>query len=72
LAYAQYRLTTGIPEGINNKIKVIKRVAYGFRSDECFFLRFRHTFPGGRRCPPFPSSLRILQHPAWTISLVLT
>jgi len=37
---------TSILEGINNKIKVIKRMAYGFRDDECFFLRIREAFPG--------------------------
>jgi transposase len=33
-------------EGINNKIKVMKRVAYGYRDDDYFFLRIRATFPG--------------------------
>ena len=33
-------------EGINNKIKVIKRMAYGFRDDEYFFLKIRAAFPG--------------------------
>ena len=49
LSYTRYRLTTGVLEGMNNKIKVIKRVAYGFRDDEYFFLRIRHAFPGNRR-----------------------
>lgn len=49
IGYTRYRLTTGILEGMNNKIKVIKRVAYGFRDDEYFFLRIRHAFPGNRR-----------------------
>lgn len=49
VAYARYRLTTGVLEGMNNKIKVIKRVAYGFRDDEYFFLRIRHAFPGNPR-----------------------
>jgi transposase len=49
IAYTRYRLTTGILEGMNNRIKVIKRVAYGFRDDEYFFLRIRHAFPGIRR-----------------------
>ena len=49
IAYTRYRLTTGVLEGMNNKIKVIKRVAYGFRDDEYFFLRIRHAFPGIRR-----------------------
>jgi transposase len=49
VAYARYHLTTGILEGMTNRIKVIKRVAYGFRDDEYFFLRIRHAFPGNRR-----------------------
>jgi transposase len=31
-------------EGINNKIKVIKRVAYGFRDMPYFFLKIRANF----------------------------
>ncbi len=46
LAHAQWHIGTSIIEGINNKIKVIKRMAYGFRDDEYFFLRIRHAFPG--------------------------
>jgi len=37
---------TSVIEGINNKIKVIKRMAYGFRDDEYFFLQIRAAFPG--------------------------
>jgi hypothetical protein len=33
-------------DGINNKIKVIKRSAYGFRDDGYFFLKIRQAFPG--------------------------
>ena len=40
------RATESGIEGINNKIKVIKRMAYGFRDDEYFFLRIRAAFPG--------------------------
>lgn len=35
----QTNLTNGITEGFNNKIKVIKRIAYGFRNFENFRLR---------------------------------
>ncbi|MBU0711246.1 transposase, partial [bacterium] len=31
-------------EGMNNKIKVIKRVAFGFRDSEYFFLKIRASF----------------------------
>jgi hypothetical protein len=30
----------------SNKIKVIKRMAYGFRDDAYFFLKIRSAFPG--------------------------
>lgn len=33
LAHCRYPLGTNLIEGINNKIKVIKRMAYGFRDD---------------------------------------
>lgn len=46
LAHCHYPLNTSVIEGINNKIKVIKRMAYGFRDDEYFFLRIRDAFPG--------------------------
>jgi transposase len=46
LAHCRHPLNTSILEGINNKIKVIKRMAYGFRDDEYFFLRIRDAFPG--------------------------
>lgn len=46
LAHCRHPLNTSIIEGINNKIKVIKRMAYGFRDDEYFFLRIREAFPG--------------------------
>ena len=37
---------TNLVEGINNRIKVIKRMAYGFRDQEYFFLKIRAAFPG--------------------------
>lgn len=46
LAHCQYPLHTGVLEGINNKIKVLKRMAYGFRDDVYFFLKIRAAFPG--------------------------
>jgi len=46
LAHATWPLHTSLLEGINNKIKVIKRMAYGFRDDEYFFLKIRDAFPG--------------------------
>lgn len=46
LAAARYRLHTSCIEGINNKIKVIKRMAYGFRDNEYFFLKIKAAFHG--------------------------
>lgn len=48
LAHCQWPLGTNLIEGINNKIKVIKRMAYGFRDDAYFFLKIRAAFPGIR------------------------
>jgi len=39
LAYFDYPITTGPLEGINNKIKTMKRQAYGFRDMEFFKLK---------------------------------
>ena len=39
LAWYDCPISTGKAEGINNKIKVMKRVPYGFRDESCFQLR---------------------------------
>jgi transposase len=46
LAHCRWPLHTSFLEGINNRIKVIKRMAYGFRDDAYFFLKIRAAFPG--------------------------
>jgi transposase len=46
LAHCRWPLGTNLVEGINNKIKVIKRMAYGYRDDAYFFLKIRAAFPG--------------------------
>ena len=38
LAWYEAHVTNAILKGINNKIKVMKRKAYGFRDDEYFKL----------------------------------
>lgn len=48
LAHCHWPLGTNLIEGINNRIKVIKRMAYGFRDDAYFFLKIRAAFPGIR------------------------
>ena len=46
LAHCRWPLHTSLLEGINNKIKVLKRTAYGYRDDAYFFLKIRSAFPG--------------------------
>ena len=46
---------TSVLEGVNNRIKVIKRMAYGFRDSEYFFLKIKAAFPGKRDEPFMPS-----------------
>lgn len=46
LAHCQFPLHTSLLEGINNRIKVIKRMAYGYRDEDYFFLKIRAAFPG--------------------------
>lgn len=49
LAHARWPLHTGLIEGMNNRIKVIKRMAYGYRDQEYFFLKIQAAFPGHAR-----------------------
>jgi transposase len=44
--HCRYKLHTSRIEGVNNKIKVIKRIAYGFRDDDYFILKIKGAFPG--------------------------
>ncbi len=37
--YAAYKISTGKMEGINNKIKTLRRQGYGCPDDEYFFLK---------------------------------
>ncbi len=46
VASASWPLNTSVLEGINNRIKAIKRMACGFRDDAYFFLKIRAAFPG--------------------------
>ena len=38
-SHAKYNISTGKIEGINNKIKTLRRQAYGYPDDEYFFLK---------------------------------
>lgn len=42
LDYFTHRITNAVAEGLNNKIKTLKRQAYGFRDMEYFKLRLYH------------------------------
>lgn len=44
LDHCRYPIHTSFIEGVNNKIKVIKRIAYGFRDMDYFFLKIRGAF----------------------------
>jgi transposase len=50
--HCRYPIHTGRLEGINNKIKVIKRQAYGFRDDAYFILKIKGAFPGAFQLNP--------------------
>ena len=44
VAHARFPLHTGRLEGMHNRMKVIKRQAYGFRDDEYFVLKVKAAF----------------------------
>ena len=46
LNYFEYRITNGFVEGKNNRIKTIKRMAYGYRNMDNFRLRILAANPG--------------------------
>lgn len=48
-ASADFPLNTSVLEGMNNRIKVIKRMAYGFRDNDYFFMKIKAAFPGNPR-----------------------
>jgi transposase len=50
--HCRYPIHTGRLEGINNKIKVIKRQAYGFRDDTYFILKIKGAFQGRLQLNP--------------------
>lgn len=49
VASAVHPLHTCRLEGMNNKIKLLKRMGYGYRDTEYFFLKIRAAFPGDPR-----------------------
>ena len=42
VSHATYPISTGKLEGLNNKIKVAKRIGYGYRNDDYFFSLIRY------------------------------
>lgn len=46
LSHCRHQMHTSRLEGVNNKIKVIKRVGYGFHDPEYFALKVKQAFPG--------------------------
>lgn len=46
VARVHWPMHTGQLEGINNRIKVMKRMAYGYRDSAFFFLKIKAAYPG--------------------------
>lgn len=46
IAHALHPIHTSRLEGVNNKIKVLKRIAYGFHDSVYFSLKVKQAFPG--------------------------
>ncbi|WP_256108713.1 transposase, partial [Burkholderia ubonensis] len=46
LSRVRWPMHTGQLEGINNRIKVMKRMAYGYRDSAYFFLKIKAAYPG--------------------------
>jgi transposase len=46
LAHCKYKINNGRIEGTNNKIKVVKRKAYGYHDDEYFILKIKQACCG--------------------------
>lgn len=42
----RWPMHTGQLEGVNNRIKVMKRMAYGYRDSAYFFLKIKAAYPG--------------------------
>ena len=49
-AHAVFPISTGKLEGFNNKIKVAKRIAYGYRDEDYFFTLIRYLALPSVKC----------------------
>lgn len=56
VSHAVFPISTGMLEGFNNKIKVAKRIAYGYRDEDYFFTLIRYLSLPSTKCqsPNFP------------------
>lgn len=53
VAHARHNISTGRLEGFNNKVKVSKRVGYGYRNEDYFFTLVRYlSIPSVRASSP--------------------
>ena len=52
IAHSMYPISTSKVEGTNNKVKVLKRVAYGFKDDDYFFSLIRYPTIPKSACNP--------------------
>ncbi len=53
VAHARHNISTGRLEGFNNKVKVAKRVGYGYRNEDYFFTLVRYlSIPSVRTSSP--------------------
>jgi transposase len=53
VAHARHNISTGRLEGFNNKIKVAKRIGYGYRNEDYFFTLIRYmSIPAVRTQSP--------------------
>ena len=51
------KVSLGLVEGLNNKIRVLQRRAYGYRDEEYLKLKIIATF-----LPPLPKNARLHPH----------
>ena len=59
LAYVEYRLTNGVVEGINNRLRMIARRAYGFHSAGALIAMLFLCCGGITLSPPLPGTVAL-------------
>lgn len=58
LAYLKHHITNAVSEGINNKVKVLKRRSYGFHDFEYFVLKIMAATGALPHLRPIPHTIR--------------